>query len=209
MTRTTPRLLIPLAACGLAVLVAGCSSSGSANHAAAGTSTTAMAPQPSASLPSAAVGSLTITSAYVPAPASPDVAAAYLTISNSGAVADRLTKVTSNVARMVMPMTETDSGGVGSMTDLANITIPAHGSMRFVPDHAHLMLEKPTTLHAGSTVRLTLTFAHAGTVSITVPVLPLGQTPATTPASMSMTPTSATPSPSVMSSMSGMPGMDG
>jgi len=209
MTRTAPRLLIPLAACGVAVLLAGCAGSGGSHGTASipsSMSTPATAP---ASLARASVGSLTITGAYVPTPASPDVAAAYLTITNSGSVADRLTKVTSNVASMVMPMTETDSGGVGSMTNLSNITIPPHGSMQFVPDHAHLMLEKPTTLHAGNTVTLTLTFAHAGTVSITVPVLPLGQTPAPPPASMSMRPTSGAPSPAVMPSMSGMTSMGG
>jgi copper(I)-binding protein len=128
-------------------------------------------------LASTAAGSLVVTGGYIPAPASPDVAAAYLTITNNGDIADRLEKVTSSVTKMVMAMTETDTGGVGSMTDLPDVTIPAHGSMQFVPGHAHLMLEKPEPLEAGDQVALTLTFAHAGTVQLTLPVIPLTETP--------------------------------
>ena len=66
----------------------------------------------------AAVGELTITGGYIPQPASPDVAAAYLTVTNHGSRPDTITKVVTDVTSRVMPMTETNRGGVGSMTNL-------------------------------------------------------------------------------------------
>jgi copper(I)-binding protein len=122
----------------------------------------------------AAVGALTITGGYIPQPASPDVAAAYLTIANSGAVPDTVVKIVTDVTGSVMAMTETARGGVGSMTDLAAVTVPAHGRVALTPGHAHLMLDKPTTrLRAGQHVSLTITFARAGSVTLTLPVVPL------------------------------------
>jgi copper(I)-binding protein len=121
---------------------------------------------------SAHIGDLVITGGYIPAPASPDVAAAYLTIVNRGASPDTLVKVTTDVAHAVMPMTESSRGGSGSMTGLGKITIPAHGQFRFTPGHAHLMLERPKQpLAQGNQVRVTLTFSHAGTTRLTLPVV--------------------------------------
>ncbi len=120
----------------------------------------------------AALGDLTITGAYIPQPASPDVAAAYLTVTNHGSRPDTITTVVTDVTSRVMPMTETNSGGVGSMTDLSAVTVPAHGSVSLTPGHAHLMLEKPDrALTQGNQVRMTISFAHAGTVTLTVPVV--------------------------------------
>jgi copper(I)-binding protein len=117
------------------------------------------------------IGDLTLTGGYIPQPASPDVAAAYLTIVNNGATADTMTKVITNVTSDVMAMTETDQGGVGTMTDITQVTIAAHSSYTFTPGHAHLMLQNPkVTLKAGDSVALTISFAHAGTVQIELPV---------------------------------------
>ena len=122
----------------------------------------------------ATVGDLVLTGGYIPQPASPDVAAAYLRISNNGSVADSITKVTTSVTSDVMAMTEVDTGGVGTMTDLSAVPIPAHGSVNLTPGFAHLMLENPTSpLKQGETVSVTITFAHAGTVTMMFPVVPL------------------------------------
>ena len=129
----------------------------------------------------ARIGALTITDGYMPQPASPNVAAAYLTIANAGATADSVIKVTSNVTKAVTAMDETDHDGVGTMTGLHTVRIPAHGRVSLTPGHAHLMLENPTfRLRAGQHVSITITFAHAGTVTLTVPVVPLSG-PVTTP----------------------------
>ena len=120
------------------------------------------------------IGALTITGAYIPQPASPDVAAAYLRIANAGASADAVVKVTTDVTNSVMAMNETDHDGVGTMTGLRSVTIPPHGSVSLTPGHSHLMLEKPTSrLRIGQHVAVTITFAHAGTVTLAVPVVPL------------------------------------
>jgi copper(I)-binding protein len=192
--------VLGLAVAGLTVLTA-CSSSGSGS---AGHSSSPMVPRPA--LASAALGALVVTGGYIPEPASPDVASAYLTITNNGDTADKLTRVSTSVTSDVMAMNETDSGGVGSMTDLADVTIPAHASMQFVPNHAHLMLEKPKPLKVGDQVSMTLTFTPAGTVTITLPVLALDQTPTSVPTQMTMAPTTGSAS-STKSSMPGMPGM--
>jgi copper(I)-binding protein len=143
----------------------------------------------------ASIGDLTITGGYIPQPASTDVAAAYFTVTNSGSTADTITKVTTSVTSNVMAMTETDKGSVGTMTDLSTVTVPAHGSVSLTPGHAHLMLQNPTrSLKNGDKVSMTITFRHAGTLTLTLPVVPL-----TGP---------AVPSGN-MSGMPGMPGMSG
>ncbi len=180
-------------------VLAACASSGHSGGKASSTS-------PGPALANATVGSLVITGGYIPAPASPDVAAAYLTITNNGDTADQLTKVITSVTSTVMAMNETDNGSVGSMTDLADVTVPAHGSTQFVPNHAHLMLENPKQLKAGDRVSMTLTFTPGGTVNITLPVLPLGQTPTAVPTNMTMSPSSGMKSMPGMSGMSGMAG---
>ncbi len=122
----------------------------------------------------ASIGALALTGGYIPQPASPDVAAAYFTVANTSSAPDTMTTVTTNVTSAVMPMQETTSSGVGTMTNLAAVTIPAHGSVQLTPGHAHLMLQTPNrTLHAGDQVTMTITFAHAGTLTLTVPVVPL------------------------------------
>lgn len=177
--RTLPGIVAVAAVLLAAATLAACAGSGSNDRSSISHQPASSGATPGRALASASVGTLVITGGYIRQPASPDVAAAYLTITNNGATADRLEKVTTSVTSTVMPMTETDRGGVGSMSDLSNITIPGHGRMQFTPNHAHLMLENPKPLKAGSRVSMTLTFAHAGTVTITLPVIPLGQTPGT------------------------------
>lgn len=123
----------------------------------------------------ATVGDLTLGDGYVREPASPSVAAAYLTIANDGDAEDRLISVKSDVAEMVMPMTEVSQGGVGTMTGLDEVVVPAHDAFRFQRGTAHLMLDPLTTVPAvGDTVTLTLTFERSGAVDIVVPVQPIG-----------------------------------
>jgi copper(I)-binding protein len=119
----------------------------------------------------ARAGALTLSGAYIPQPATPTVAAAYLTVTNHGRRADRLTGASTSVAARVVPMTESDANGVGTMTPLGEVTIPARGSFAFAPGHAHLMVEElHRHLREGDRVTMTLTFRHAGTVRLRVPV---------------------------------------
>lgn len=81
-------------------------------------------------------------------------AAAYLTIYNSGSAPDTLQSVSADVARAA----ELDHY-------VASATVRLH------PGGYHIMLMQPKPLQPGDRVRLTLAFAHAGTVRITEPVV--------------------------------------
>lgn len=198
------RRWIGLVGVGATAMLAACSS----NAAAGGdTSTASSTTQPAMSSAAAAGPTVTfqglrLSGGYVPQPASPDVAAAYLTIHNTTGRTQRLTKVVTNVTKSVMAMNENDNGSVGSMTDIATVAIPGHSTYRFTPDHAHLMLEHPEHLVAGERVTMTITFAPAGTTTVLLPVLPIGQAPQQVPS------TYRSGSATTGSSMTSMPGMD-
>lgn len=158
-------------------LLSGCGSDAAAPDASSSTSTSGTSVPEEASIDDiqATVGDLTLGDGYVREPASPSVAAAYLTILNGGDAEDRLISVTSDVAETVMPMTEVSQGGVGTMTGLDEVVLPAHDAVRFQRGTAHLMLDPLTTVPAvGDTVTLTLTFERAGAVDVVVPVEPIG-----------------------------------
>lgn len=167
------RMLTALALSAAVVNVTGCGASHHAAH---------PAPPDAASAPGTAhgtIGDLAVSGGYIPQPASPSVAAAYFTVTNRGPVPDALIKVTSSVTRQVTAMRETDAGGVGTMTDLTALTVPAHGSTRLTAGHAHLMLDDPSRpLRAGDRITMTITFRRAGTLALTLPVVPVtGPTP--------------------------------
>ena len=198
-TSLTQAAYLSLGALAAAACLTACSSSGAASHTSSGQSPSSMATsnatRPPAGTAHAVIGDLTITGGYIPQPASTDVAAAYLTVANSGAVADTITKITTSVTSDVMAMTETTSGTIGTMTDLSSVIVPAHGSVSLTPGHAHLMLENPTrALKEGDKVSMTISFSHAGTVTLTLPVVPI---------------TGPVISSGNMSGMPGMPGMSG
>lgn len=152
---------------GMATLLAlaGCSESAHPSGAA-----TALPPRGSARH-----GDISVTGAYIPQPASPDVAVAYFTLSDTGGVGDTLLSATTQPATTAMLMRETDSGGSGSMTALPDgIAVPAHGTVTLAPGGLHLMLDNPTTkLTAGQHVTVTLRLAHAGDITVVIPVTSL------------------------------------
>jgi hypothetical protein len=123
---------------------------------------------------SAVLGELRISDAYVPQQTSPDEAAAYLTITNDGGVADELVAVRTATAAQVMLHATVEHGGVGTMTAMSALAVPAQGTARLAPGHEHLMIMGPVwQLSQGQALTLTLTFAHAGSVDLTVPVVGL------------------------------------
>lgn len=166
-----------LSGCAVLCLLAGCGSHGPPAAASDSTAASSSSGQAVHQV-QGRLGPLVLGNGYVPEPASPEVAAAYLTIVNTGDTAARLTAVHSDLAPVVMPMTETSSGGVGGMAPLNDVLVPAHGSYRFRPGAAHLMLEQPHPVPAaGDTISLTLTFTPGGTVTLTLPVTPIGSPP--------------------------------
>jgi len=123
--------------------------------------------------PAPHIGTLTIRDAFLPQPASPSVAAIYLTVKNSGPRADALIGVRSAAAGSSMLMTENRNGSMGMMRELL---IPAHGHASLVPGRDHIMLEQPHhTLELGQHVLVTLVFRRAGSLTISVPVVPLSR----------------------------------
>ncbi|HKB30645.1 MAG TPA: copper chaperone PCu(A)C [Streptosporangiaceae bacterium] len=134
-----------LAACALTVAAAGC------------TARVAAAP------------SLTVTSAYVPLPltAAPHTTVAFLDIRNDGA-ADRLVAARTSVGGTVVFREPTGQGT--RMRTVAAISIPAASTVRLLPNDAHLLISGAGPLRGGKDITLVLTFARAGTVSVTAQV---------------------------------------
>ena len=97
--------------------------------------------------------------------------AVYLTIRNRGTVDDRLDTVTTPVAGQVQPHIDVDDGKVTRMMPLNAIDAKANSDEVLKPGGIHLML---TGLHeplkAGTTIPVTLSFAHAGKIDLTVTV---------------------------------------
>ncbi len=132
---------------------------------------------------------IVVTGAYVRQPASPDVAAAYFTVYNTTAVADTLVSAASGAGEESVLHAETD----GSMTENPNgFVIPAHGTVVFKPTTGHLMIEKLVgTLTPGQFVDISLTFANAGQVVVSAPVIGIYANPPTgAAATAAATPTS-------------------
>jgi periplasmic copper chaperone A len=106
--------------------------------------------------------------------------AAYMTLANKTSAADSLTGASSDAAAKVQIHEMKVVNGVMQMREVAGgLAIPANGSVTLKPGGYHVMLiglKKP--LVAGQSFPLTLTFAKAGNISVTVPVQAMGATSA-------------------------------
>jgi copper(I)-binding protein len=93
--------------------------------------------------------------------------AAYLTIVSP--TTDRLTAVSSSVAKKAELHTMTTEGGVMRMRPLTAIDIPAGQTVTLSPGGTHIMLLGLTQpLREGQSFPLTLSFDHAGQREVTV-----------------------------------------
>ena len=96
---------------------------------------------------------------------------AYLTIVNSGDGGDTLIAVATASAGAVELHQTTIKDSVASMRQVREIAVPKRGVVRFNPGGYHLVLVNVRRdLRPGDTITLTLTFARAGTIEVTVPV---------------------------------------
>lgn len=103
------------------------------------------------------------------------VGAAFMTVQNHGSAEDRLVSASSPVAERVELHTHIRDGEVMRMREIDAIEIPAGGTVKLQPGGLHLMLIDLTApLKQGETFPLTLSFEHAGAMTVQVPV----QTPA-------------------------------
>lgn len=101
---------------------------------------------------------------------------AYLTLESD--IADRLMSLGTPVAGQVMLHgTETDANGVARMAHIEALDIEPGTPVTFAPGGMHLMLMGLTgKLEEGSTFPLTLSFQHAGEITVEVQVLGIAAT---------------------------------
>ncbi|MFJ8635064.1 copper chaperone PCu(A)C [Streptomyces sp. NPDC093568] len=118
---------------------------------------------------------VSVSGAYMPQPVSDSMAAGYLTVTNKGGTKDELTSVTSDVGEV----TAHETVG-GSMQQVEDLAVPAHGQLVFKSGGNHLMFDKlKRKPKQGETVTVKLRFAESGTVTVRMPVKPATYTPKT------------------------------
>jgi copper(I)-binding protein len=102
----------------------------------------------------------------------------YLTLTDSGA-ADRLVSASTPVAAQATLHVSKMENGVMVMAATGPLPISAVKPLHFAPDGNHIMLTGLThALDVGEHFPLTLTFAHAAPVTVTVTVQPMSYMPA-------------------------------
>ncbi|GAO07143.1 hypothetical protein TPA0598_02_03820 [Streptomyces lydicamycinicus] len=110
---------------------------------------------------------LEVVDAYMPQPVNQDMAGAYFTVKNNTDTADKLTSVTSNLAKDI-----SIHKTVGSkMERVESLPVPANGTLQLGRGGNHLMFmglkSKPTK---NDVVTIQLHFANAEPVRVSVPV---------------------------------------
>lgn len=131
---------------------------------------------------SSSAAPIVVGGAYIREPANGINAAAYFTIYNTSGTADQLLSVSSGAGGQTM--LHTDDGAGDMQMNMSGLTVPAHGSLSLSPGKGHVMIEKLYgPLKAGQSVNLELSFAKAGQVLVTAPVIGL-----TAPAPSAATP---------------------
>ena len=120
----------------------------------------------------AAVAEPVVSAAWARAtPPGARTAAAYLSITNNGD-ADRLLRSTSSAAREIQIHTHVADDGIQRMVRLAELLVPAGGTVELVPGGLHLMLiDLVAPLTPGGEITLVLEFAAAAPLSIAVPIV--------------------------------------
>ena len=91
-------------------------------------------------------------------------ATTFLSFRNLSGSPDELIAASSPFARHVILTQRT--GLAGPRTQVSALVIPAHGTLTLAPIGADLVLQQPSPYESRPTVPLTLTFRHAGTVTI-------------------------------------------
>lgn len=103
------------------------------------------------------------------------VTGGYMTIANSGAEADALVAVAApaDLVETVELHTMIEEGGVMKMRPVEQIEVPAGGEVALKPGSYHIMfIGVKRELKPGDLIRLSLTFAQAGTVELDAAVRP-------------------------------------
>jgi copper(I)-binding protein len=111
-------------------------------------------------------------------PAGAKVAGGYLTITNTGAVADRLVAISSDISAKAELHEMAVTNGVMTMRPVASgLEIPAGGKVALAPGGFHLMFfDLKRQPKQGETFSATLRFEKAGTVTVDFAVEGIGGT---------------------------------
>jgi copper(I)-binding protein len=127
----------------------------------------ALAAATGCSAASGASASIAVPSAYVAEPATAHAATVgYLVIRNNGA-ADKLVSVTTSVGGTVALRAPVHPGVQPIvMHSVTSIPVAADALTQLVPNSYHLLITGAGPMTAGKDIRLTLTFAHAGKMTI-------------------------------------------
>ena len=112
--------------------------------------------------------SITVADAWARPAASGAETAAYLIITNPSTAEDALLSVSSPDASMAgLHRTSTDASGMTGMAPVAEIAVPAGGTVTLAPGGFHVMLMGlQRDLSAGGTLELQLVFRQAGTLTV-------------------------------------------
>jgi len=125
----------------------------------------------------ASVGPITITGAHVRASLgrAPNTAA-YLILQTNGPAGDRLIAVASPAAKKAeLHTSEMDDKGILHMHPIKAVAVSPGSPAMLKPGGNHIMLFGVVSpLKAGQSIKLTLTFEKAGTITMAVPVRALG-----------------------------------
>jgi periplasmic copper chaperone A len=107
--------------------------------------------------------------AFTPrAAAAVGAATTFLTIMNLSGTPDELIAASSPIAGRVILTRR--SGPTAPRTVTTDLVVPAHGTLTLSPFGDDLVLQDPAPFETSTAVPLTLTFRHAGTVTIDMPV---------------------------------------
>lgn len=121
-------------------------------------------------------GGITVRDAVVRvAPAEARNAAGYLVIANSGRVADTLRALSSDAGPVELHRTR-EEGGLLRMEPVPALALAPGAAVALEPGGYHAMI-RPLVRHVapGDSVTLVLDFAHAGAVTLRVPVRAVGR----------------------------------
>lgn len=115
---------------------------------------------------------LLIEPGYVNASPAGDAGSAYFTVRNGASLPDTMTSVAVAGAATAQLHALT---GAGRMTPLEHAVVPARGALALRPGEAHLMFEAMARKIAlGDTIAVSLRFARAGAVTVSLVVEPYG-----------------------------------
>jgi len=123
-------------------------------------------------------GNLEIHGAFAFAPPTTTEAAGYFTVVNHGSSPDTLVSITSPIATSAMLHQQVPDGGMMRMEHVAAAPVPPGDSLVLAPGGVHLMLMNLSQLpKPGDSIAVSLVFARAGSVTVSLPVRPYGDAP--------------------------------